>query len=173
MSAITGSVLAEVSAWQQRPPEATYAVVFSDALRVKIRDKGAVLTKSVYHAIGITSADQEEVLGLWLEQTEGAKFWLRVMTDLKGRGVQNVLTAVVDGLKGFPEAITEMFPDTLVQTCIMHLRRYSLDLASWEERNALAAALKPIYTAQCRGRGGRAGGLRGRAAGRALSAHCR
>jgi len=147
VSAITDGVLTEVSAWQQRPLETTYAVVFFDALRVKIRDEGAVQTKSVYLAIGITCAGQKEVLGLWLEQTEGAKFWLRVMTDLQGRGVQDVLIAVVDGLKGFPEAITAIFPHTLVQTCIVHLLRYSLDFASWKERRALAAALKPIYTA--------------------------
>ena len=102
---------------------------------------------TVYLAIGITCAGQKEVLGLWLEQTEGAKCWLRVMTDLKGRGVQELLIAVVDGLKGFLEAITAVFPQTIVQTCIVHLLRCSLDLASWKERRALAAALKPIDTA--------------------------
>jgi len=147
VSAITDAVIEQVTAWQNRPLEATYAVVYFDALRVKIRDEGMVRNKAVYLVIGIDCAGQKDVLGLWIEQTEGAKFWLRVMNDLKARGVNDVLIAVVDGLKGFPEAITAVFPECVVQTCIVHLIRYSMQFASWKERKALAKALKPIYTA--------------------------
>ena len=101
-------------AWQNRPLEPVYAIVYFDALRVKIRDEGLVRNKAVYLAIGITCRSDKEVLGLWIEQTEGAKFWLRVMNELKGRGVEELLIAVVDGLKGFPEAITTVFPDCVV-----------------------------------------------------------
>jgi transposase-like protein len=147
VSAVTDSVIDEVAAWQARPLEATYAVVFFDALRVKIRDEGLVRNKAVYLAIGIRPSGEREVLGLWIEQTEGAKFWLRVMNELKARGTNDILIAVVDGLKGFPEAITTVFPDALVQTCIVHLIRYTMQFASWKERKAIAAALKPIYRA--------------------------
>ena len=131
VSAVTNSVLDEVKAWQNRPLESVYAVVYFDALRVKIRDEGTVRNKAVYLAIGIRCSGHKEILGLWIEQNEGAKFWLKVMTDLRNRGVQDILVAVVDGLKGFPEAIESVFPETLVQTCIVHLIRYSLTLASW------------------------------------------
>jgi transposase-like protein len=147
VSVVTDSVIEEVRAWQSRPLESTYAIVFFDALRVKIRDEGLVRNKAVYLAIGVRCSGHKEVLGLWIEQTEGAKFWLRVMNEIKARGVNDVLIAVVDGLKGFPEAITAVFPDTVVQTCIVHLIRNSIQLASWKERKALAAALKPIYQA--------------------------
>src|SRR5699024_4153624 len=147
VSAITESVMADAVAWQNRPLESAYAIVYFDALRVKIRDEGLVRNKAVYLAIGITCHGAKEVLGLWIEQTEGAKCWMRVMTELKGRGVADILIAVVDGLKGFPEAITAVFPDTLVQTCIVHLIRYSMQFASWKERKAIAQALKPIYAA--------------------------
>jgi putative transposase len=147
VSAVTDSVIEHVTAWQSRPLESTYAVVYFDALRVKIRDEGMVRNKAVYLAIGISCDGQKDVLGLWIEQTEGAKFWLRVMHDLKARGVNDVLIAVVDGLKGFPEAITATFPDCVVQTCIVHLIRYSMQFASWKERKVLARAMKPIYTA--------------------------
>lgn len=147
VSAVTESVMAEAQAWQNRPLEATYAIVYFDALRVKIRDEGLVRNKAVYLAIGITCHGTKEILGLWIEQTEGAKFWMRVMTELKGRGVTDILIAVVDGLKGFPEAITAVFPDTVVQTCIVHLIRYSMGFASWKERKAIAKALKPVYGA--------------------------
>ena len=136
-----------IAAWQSRPLESTYAVIYFDALRVKIRDEGMVRNKAVYLAIGISCDGEKDVLGLWLEQTEGAKFWLRVMHDLKGRGVNDVLIAVVDGLKGFPEAITATFPDCVVQTCIVHLIRYSMQFASWKGRKVLAKALRPIYPA--------------------------
>lgn len=147
VSAVTDSVIDEVRAWQSRPLESTYAIVFFDALRVKIRDEGMVRNKAVYLAIGVRCSGHKEVLGLWIEQTEGAKFWLRVMNELKARGVGDILIAVVDGLKGFPDAITAVFPDTVVQTCIVHLIRNSIQLASWKDRKALAAALKPIYQA--------------------------
>ncbi|MSR13417.1 MAG: IS256 family transposase [Gammaproteobacteria bacterium] len=145
--AVTESVMEEVRAWQSRPLEATYAVVFFDALRVKIRDEGMVRNKAVYLAIGMRCSGHKEVLGLWIEQTEGAKFWLRVMNELRARGLQDILISVVDGLKGFPEAITSVYPETVVQTCIVHLLRNSPYLASWKDRKALTAALKPIYQA--------------------------
>jgi putative transposase len=147
VSAVTDAVLEAVTAWQNRPLEPTYAIVYFDALRVKIRDEGLVRNKAVYLAIGITCAGDKEILGLWIEQTEGAKFWLKVMNELKARGCEDILIAVVDGLKGFPEAITSIFPDCVVQTCIVHLIRYSMQFASWKERKALAKALKPIYSA--------------------------
>lgn len=148
VSAVTDSVIDEVRSWQSRPLESTYAIVFFDALRVKIRDEGLVRNKAVYLAIGVRCSGHKEVLGLWSEQTEGAKFWLRVMNELKARGVGDILIAVVDGLKGFPEAITAVFPDTVVQTCIVHLIRHSIQLASWKDRKALAQALRPIYQAE-------------------------
>jgi putative transposase len=148
VSAVTDSVIDEVTTWQSRPLEPTYAVVFFDALRVKIRDEGMVKNKAVYLAIGLRCSGHKEILGLWIEQTEGAKFWLRVMTELKTRGLNDILIAVVDGLKGFPDAITAVFPKTVVQTCIVHLIRYSMQFASWKERKVIAAALKPIYRAE-------------------------
>jgi putative transposase len=148
VSAVTDQVIDEVAAWQARPLEPSYAIVFFDALRVKIRDEGLVRNKAVYLAIGMDASGCKQVLGMWIEQTEGAKFWLRVMNELKSRGTQDILIAVVDGLKGFPEAITAVFPDTVVQTCIVHLIRYSMQFASWKERKPIAAALKPIYRAE-------------------------
>lgn len=147
VSAVTEGVHEEVAAWQSRPLESTYAIVFFDALRIKIRDEGVVRNKAVYLAIGIRCSGHKEILGLWIEQSEGAKFWLKVMTELKGRGTGDILIAVVDGLKGFPEAIETIFPDAVVQTCIVHLIRYSMQFASWKERKAVAAALKPVYRA--------------------------
>jgi len=148
VSAVTDSVLEEVAAWQSRGLDATYAVVFFDAIRVKIRNEGLVSNRAVYLAIGVRCSGHKEILGLWIEQTEGAKFWLRVMSELKNRGVQDLLIAVVDGLKGFPEAITSVFPKTVVQTCIVHLIRYSMQFVSWKERKMISAGLKPIYQAE-------------------------
>jgi len=148
VSTVTDAVHEEVAAWQNRPLEPIYAIVFFDALRVKIRDEGTVKNKAIYLAIGIRCSGRKEVLGMWIEHTEGAKFWLRVMTEIKQRGTQDVLIAVVDGLKGFPEAIEAVFPEARVQTCIVHLIRYSLQFASWKERKVVAAALKPIYRAE-------------------------
>jgi putative transposase len=147
ISTVTDAVLEEVTAWQQRPLVPLYPVVFFDALRVKIRDEGTVKSKAVYLALGVTPEGHRDVLGLWIEQTEGAKFWLRVMTELQARGVQDVLFAVVDGLKGFPEAITSVFPHATIQTCIVHLLRHSLNFVTWKDRRAVAVALKAIYQA--------------------------
>jgi putative transposase len=148
VSAVTDSVLEDVGAWQSRGLESTYAIVFFDAIRVKIRNEGMVNNRAVYLAIGVRCSGHKEILGLWIEQTEGAKFWLRVMTEIRNRGTQDILIAVVDGLKGFPEAITSVFPKAVVQTCIVHLIRYSMHFASWKDRKAVAAALKPIYQAE-------------------------
>ena len=123
-------------------------LVFFDAIRVKVRDEGTVRNKAVYVALGVRPDGTKEILGLWIEQSEGAKFWLRVMNELKNRGVEDVLIAVVDGLKGFPEAITAVFPQAQVQTCIVHLIRHSLAFVSYKDRKAVAAALKEIYRAK-------------------------
>jgi putative transposase len=147
ISTVTDAVLETVAEWQNRPLEASYALVFFDALRVKIRDEGLVRNKAVYIALGILPDGSKDVLGLWIETSEGAKFWLRVMNELRNRGVSDILIAVVDGLKGFPEAINAVFPDTIVQTCIVHLIRHSMEFASWKDRRALAGALKAIYRA--------------------------
>ena len=148
VSAITDAVLDEVTAWQNRPLEPCYPLVFLDAIRVKIRDEGFVRNKAIHIALGIQPDGTREVLGLWIEQTEGAKFWLRVMNELKARGVEDILMAVTDGLKGFPEAIEAVFPDAVVQTCIVHLVRHSLDFISWKDRKAVVPALRAIYRAQ-------------------------
>ncbi len=124
-----------------------YPIVFFDALRLKIRDEGTVRNKAVYLALGIRADGRKEVLGLWIEQTEGAKFWLKVFNELKNRGLDDILVTVVDGLRGFPEAIEAVYLNAQVQTCIVHLIRNSLNLASWKDRKGLAAALKPIYQA--------------------------
>ena len=147
VSAVTDAVLEEIAAWQARPLEPVYPLVFFDALRVKIRDEGLVRNKAVHIALGVRADGTKEILGLWLEQNEGAKFWLRVLNELRNRGVEDILLAVVDGLKGFPEAIQAAFPDTTVQTCIVHLLRHSLEFVSWKDRRAVAAALKEIYRA--------------------------
>jgi putative transposase len=123
-------------------------VVFFDALRVKIRDEGTVKNKAIYVALGLNPSGEKDVLGLWIEQTEGAKFWLKVMNDLKARGLNDILIAVVDGLKGFPEAITSVFPQTLVQTCIVHLIRNSLSFVTWKDRKAILPSIKAIYRAE-------------------------
>jgi transposase-like protein len=136
---------AEVREWQSRPLETLYPVIILDALRVKIRDEGVVKNKAVYLALGITLAGTKDILGLWIEQTEGAKFWLKVMTELKNRGVQDVLICLVDGLKGFPEAIEATFPQAQIQTCIVHLMRHSLEYCSWQDRKQVAHELKAIY----------------------------
>ena len=147
ISAVTDAVLDEVAEWQNRPLDASYPLVFFDALRVKIRDEGFVRNKAVYIALGVLPDGTKDILGLWIEQTEGAKFWLRVMNELKGRGISDILIAVVDGLKGFPEAINAVFPLTVVQTCIVHLIRHSLDFAAWKDRKPVAQALKTVYRA--------------------------
>jgi putative transposase len=143
ISTVTDAVVAEVTTWQARPLEPMYPVVFFDALRVKIRDR----SKAVYLALAVLPDGSRDVLGIWIEQTEGAKFWMKVFTDLRARGCQDILIAVTDGLKGMSEAMAAVYPATTLQTCIVHLLRNSLDFANWKERKALAAALRSIYTA--------------------------
>lgn len=147
ISSVTDEVMAEIGAWQQRPLEPMYPVIFFDALRVKIREEGLVRNKAIYLALGVLPDGTRDILGIWIENTEGAKFWMKVFNDLKTRGVEDVLIAVTDGLKGMPEALGAVFPDTTLQTCIVHLIRNSLDYAAWDKRRELAKALKPIYQA--------------------------
>jgi putative transposase len=147
ISSVTEAVMAEVTAWQARPLEPMYPVVFFDALRVKIKEDAVVRNKAIYLALGVLPDGSREILGLWIEGTEGAKFWMKVFNDLKTRGVNDILIAVTDGLKGMPEALGAVYPATTLQTCIVHLIRNSLDYASWKDRKVLAAAIRPIYTA--------------------------
>lgn len=147
ISSVTDEVMEEIGAWQQRPLEPMYPVIFFDALRVKIREEGLVRNKAIYLALGVLPDGARDILGIWIENTEGAKFWMKVFNDLKTRGVEDVLIAVTDGLKGMPEALSAVFPETTLQTCIVHLIRNSLDFAAWDKRRALAKALKPIYQA--------------------------
>jgi transposase-like protein len=147
ISTVTDGVLTEVAAWQSRPLEPVYPVVFFDALRVKVREDAVVRNKAVYLALGVRRDGTREVLGLWIETTEGAKFWMKVFNDLKTRGVADILIAVTDGLTGMPTALEAVFPRTTLQTCIVHLIRNSLDYASWKDRKPLAKALRPIYAA--------------------------
>src|SRR3954449_9382164 len=147
VSAVTDAVLEEIAIWQARPLEPVYPLVFFDALRERIRDEGLARNKAVHIALGVRADGTKEILGLWLEQNEGAKFWLRVLNELRNRGVEDILLAVVDGLKGFPEAIQAAFPEATVQTCIVHLLRHSLDFVSWKDRRIVAAELKEIYRA--------------------------
>ena len=147
ISNVTDAVMSEVTAWQARPLEAMYPVVFFDALRVKIRENGVVRNKAVYLALGVLADGTRDILGIWIENTEGAKFWMKVFNDMKTRGCNDILIAVTDGLKGMGEALEVVYPKTTLQTCIVHLIRNSLDYASWKDRKPLAAAIKPIYTA--------------------------
>lgn len=149
ISRVTDAVLDEVREWQSRALDRMYPIVIFDALRVKIRDTDSrmVKNKAVYVALGVSRDGVREVLGLWVADNEGAKFWLSVMTELKNRGVEDILIAVVDGLKGFPDAITAAFPDATVQTCIVHLVRHSLNFCAWKDRKAVAGDLRQIYTA--------------------------
>ncbi|WP_321364375.1 IS256 family transposase [uncultured Celeribacter sp.] len=145
--AVTDAVMEEVTAWQNRPLEPCYPVVFMDAIRVKIRTDGVVMNKAVFVALAILPDGTRDVLGLWFQANEGAKFWAKVLSDLRNQGVQDILIAVVDGLKGFPQAIEAAFPQAQVQTCIVHLLRHSMSFASYKDRKAVAAALKAVYTA--------------------------
>ena len=147
ISTVTDAVLESVTEWQNRALETSYPLIFFDALRVKIRDEGLVRNKAVYLALGVQADGTKDILGIWIETTEGAKFWLRVMNELKNRGVEDVLIAVVDGLKGFPEAINAVFPQAIVQTCIVHLIRHSLEFVSWKDRKPVVPALRMIYRA--------------------------
>lgn len=147
ISSVTDAVIDEVKAWQSRPLDALYPIVYLDCIHAKVRDAGAVRTKAVYLALGINMSGEKELLGIWIAQTEGAKFWLQVVTELKNRGVQDIFIACVDGLKGFPEAIETVYPKTAVQLCIVHMVRYSLNYVSWKLRKEIAADLRTIYTA--------------------------
>lgn len=144
ISSVTDAVVDEVKAWQSRPLDPIYPIVYLDCIHVKIRE-GTVRVKAVYLAIGVTIAGEKEVLGLWLAQNEGAKFWLQVVTELRNRGVQDILIACVDGLKGFPDAIEAVFPKATVQLCIVHMVRHSLNYVSWKRRPEVAADLRQIY----------------------------
>ena len=145
ISSVTDAVLDEVKAWQARPLDALYPIVYLDCIHVKVRDTGAVRVKAVYLALGVNLEGSKDLLGLWIAQTEGAKFWLQVVTELKNRGVADIFIACVDGLKGFPEAIEAVYPKTQVQLCIVHLVRHSLNYVAWNRRKAVAADLKQIY----------------------------
>lgn len=147
ISSVTDAVADEVTTWQSRPLDALYPIVYMDCIHVKVRDSGVVRAKAVYLALGINLAGEKELLGIWIAQTEGAKFWLQVVTDLKNRGVQDIFIACVDGLKGFPEAIETVYPKTAVQLCIVHMVRYSLSYVSWKLREKVAGDLRAIYTA--------------------------
>ena len=147
VSTVTDSVLEEIKEWQNRPLEALYPIVYFDAVRLKVRDEGQVMNKAAYLAIGVGLDGLKDVLGIWLEKTEGAKFWLKVITELQNRGVRDILIACVDGLKGFPEALESVYPKTEVQLCIVHMVRNSLRFVSYKHRKQLAAALKEIYRA--------------------------
>lgn len=147
ISQVTNEVMDEVKQWQQRPLDALYPVVYLDCLVVRSRDSGAVQNKSVYLALGINTDGEKELLGLWMAQTEGAKFWLSVMNELKNRGVQDIFIACCDGLKGFPEAIEAVYPKTQVQLCIVHQIRHSLRYVNWKQRKVIAADLKRVYGA--------------------------
>ena len=147
ISSVTDAVMDEVKAWQSRPLDALYPIVYLDCIHVKVRDNGAVRVKAVYLALGIKLDGEKELLGIWIAQTEGAKFWLQVVTELKNRGVADIFIACVDGLKGFPEAIETVFPKTAVQLCIVHMVRHSLNYVGWKLRKEVAADLRAIYTA--------------------------
>lgn len=150
ISAVTDEISQEVTAWQTRPLQETYAIVYLDSLFVKIRDEGQVRNKALYLALGVTLEGKKEALGLWLEQTEGAKFWLRVLTEIQNRGVRDIMIVCVDGLSGFPEAIEAVYPKAQVQGCLVHMVRNSLRFVPWKDRKAVAADLKPIYQAPTR-----------------------
>ena len=145
ISTVTTAIVEDVKEWQSQPVNAIYPIVYFDALVVKIRDEGHVQNKSVYLAIGINLEGIKEVLGLWIEQTEGAKFWLKVVTELKNRGLQEIFIACIDGLKGFPEAIESVYPKAEIQLCIVHMVRNSLRYVSWKERKEVASDLRAIY----------------------------
>ena len=147
ISSVTDEVLDEVKTWQNRQLDEVYPIMYLDAIQFKVRDNGHVKNKAIYLAIGVTIEGYKEVLGLWMAQTEGAKFWLQVVTELKNRGVRDIFIACVDGLKGFPEAIESVFPQSEVQLCIVHLVRHSLNYVGWKQRKEVAADLKLIYTA--------------------------
>ncbi len=147
ISNVTDAVLEDVQTWQSRPLDAICPIVYLDAIHLKLRTNGHVQTQAVYLALGIAMEGEKDLLGLWVGESEGAKFWMNVLTELKNRGVRDILIACVDGLKGFPEAIGSLFENTVVQLCIVHMIRNSLKYVSWKERKAVARDLRAIYTA--------------------------
>ena len=147
ISTVTDGVMDEIKQWQSRPLDAVYPVIYLDCIHVKVRDAGSVRAKAIYLAIGINMEGHKEILGLWIAQTEGAKFWLSVVTELKNRGVQDIFIACVDGLKGFPEAIETVYPHAIVQLCIVHMVRNSLNYVGWNKRKEVAADLRLVYSA--------------------------
>jgi putative transposase len=147
ISSVTDAVIDQVRAWQARPLDALYPILYLDALVVKVREQGRVTNRAVYVAIGVNASGHKEVLGFWIAETEGAKFWLSVVTELRNRGIKDLFLACVDGLKGFAEAIEAVFPQALVQSCIVHQMRNSLAFVSYKDRKGVAASLKPIYRA--------------------------
>lgn len=147
ISQVTDAVTEEVRLWQNRPLEDVYPIVYLDAVRIKVKHNGQIVKKAVYLAIAVTMGGVKEVLGMWAAETEGAKFWLSILTELRNRGVRDILIACVDGLKGFPEAIEAVYPQTQVQLCIVHLVRHSLNFVSWKQRKEMADDLKEVYGA--------------------------
>jgi putative transposase len=147
ISTVTEAVMEEVKAWQSRPLDEVYPILYMDALRVKVRDGGHIQNKAIHVAMGVNMEGHKEILGLWTAQNEGAKFWLQVLTDLQNRGVKDIFIACVDGLKGFPETIETVYPSTEVQLCIVHLVRASLGYVNWKQRKAVASDLREVY--QC------------------------
>jgi putative transposase len=147
ISEVTDAVMEEVRAWRHRPLEPIYMIVYLDALMVKMRHEGGVENRAVFVAVGVNQEGAKEVLGLWTNATEGSKFWLQILTEIRNRGVQDILVACVDGLKGFPEAIATVYPKTEVQLCIVHMVRNSLGYVNWKERKRVAHDLRQIYQA--------------------------
>ncbi len=147
ISNVTDAIMDEVKQWQSRPLDSVYPIVYLDCIHVKVRDAGSVRAKAIYLAIGVNMEGRKEVMGLWIAQTEGAKFWLAVVTELKNRGVQDIFIACVDGLKGFPEAIETVYPQATVQLCIVHMVRNSLNYVGWNKRKEVAADLRMVYSA--------------------------
>jgi len=147
ISRVTDAVIDELKEWQSRTLDPVWPIVYLDALMLKVRDQGVVRNKAVYLALGVNILGKKEVLGIWLEATEGAKFWTKVITELKNRGVEDMLIVCCDGLKGFPDAIEAVFPETVVQTCIVHMIRNSMRFVSWKDRKAVVSDLKPVYQA--------------------------
>ncbi len=147
ISNITDVVMDEVKAWQNRPLDSLYHILFLDALHIKIRDQGHIMSKAIHLVLGINMEGKKEILGIWITENEGAKFWLKVLNDLKNRGVKDVFIACVDGLKGFPEAITTVFPKAQVQLCVVHLVRNSLKFVPYKDYKEICIDLKSIYRA--------------------------
>ena len=148
ISRVTDSIVDEVTAWQNRPLDDVYPILYMDAIQLKVRENGQIVNKALYLAIGVNIEGHKEVLGMWIAKNEGAKFWLGIMTEIKNRGVESIYITCIDGLKGFPEAIRAVFPNTMVQLCIVHMLRYSLNFVPWKDKRDVAQDLKAIYTAK-------------------------